>query len=108
VTAPESRIRLCLFVSGRSSRSETAVSNLRRLLQGLPAQDYELEVVDVRSDPARAEAERVLVTPTLVKVGPTPSRRVVGDLSDGAQVARALDLGEGAVDRGSGELEIGG
>lgn len=85
-------IHLTLFVAGDTPRSQLAIVNLRRLVDGRLAGRCELHVVDVREDPERAESERILTTPTLIKASPAPSRRVTGDLSDLDQVVFALSL----------------
>ena len=86
------RYQFTLFVAGRSSRSLQAIANLRRMGEERFQGRYDLAVVDVVADPERAESARVLTTPTLVKDGPGPSRRVTGDLSDLERVLFALDL----------------
>ena len=49
-------------------------------------EDHELEIVDVLERPERALADDVLVTPTLLKLAPRPSCRIVGNLSNIHQV----------------------
>jgi circadian clock protein KaiB len=49
-------------------------------------------IIDVLERPQMAEDERILVTPTLIKPLPLPSRRVIGDLSDMEKVMSELDL----------------
>jgi circadian clock protein KaiB len=46
--------------------------------------------VDMLKDPRRALADRIIVTPTLLKVLPLPAGRVIGDLSDTSQVLLVL------------------
>lgn len=83
---------LKLFVTGRSTRSEQAIANLRRLCdQELPGR-YELLIIDILERPHLAEEERIMATPTLIRVMPQPVRRVVGDLSDEGQVRAGLDI----------------
>ena len=86
-----------LFVAGDSPRSHMAAVNFRRLGEERLGGDYELQIVDVVRDPERAELERILTTPTLIKVRPEPPRRVTGDLSDPELVILALAL---HIDRG--------
>ena len=86
------RYRFTLFIAGDTVRSQRAVANMRRLGQEQLGGAYELDIVDVQQDPERAEAERILTTPTLVKYEPHPPRRVTGDLTDGDQVLLALSL----------------
>lgn len=81
-----------LFIAGRSPRSDLAIENLHRILAGNPDDDLELTVIDVLEDPQLAEDDFVLATPTLIKVAPTPSRRIIGDLSDRTSLLRALDI----------------
>ena len=42
--------------------------------------------------PERAEDERILATPTLIKSLPLPLRRVIGDLSDKEKVLLGLEV----------------
>lgn len=85
-------ISLTLFVAGDTPRSQLAIANLRRLVDGRLAGRADMRVVDVREDPDRAESERILTTPTLIRESPAPPRRVTGDLSDLDQVLLALSL----------------
>jgi len=48
--------------------------------------------VDVQQDPQRAEDEKILATPTLIKQLPPPLRRVIGDLSDKEKVLLGLEV----------------
>lgn len=81
-----------LFVAGDTPRSQQAIENLRRLCDELAEASPECVVIDVLDEPELAEAERILTTPTLIKVTPPPSRRVTGDLSDREAVLRGLTL----------------
>ena len=85
-------VRLTLYVAGDSLRSQQAVANLRRICESGAEGGAEYEVVDVTQDPERAEAARILTTPTVVREAPSPARRVTGDLSDLRTVATALGL----------------
>ena len=87
--------RLCLYVTGQSLLTQTAVLNLWRLRQGLLASGHgcEAEVLDLKRWPWLAERDKVVATPLLVGHLPAPSIRVLGDLSDLDAVLRALDLG---------------
>jgi circadian clock protein KaiB len=84
---------LKLFVSGTSPRTERAIGNLRRICEQDLRGQYELEIIDVLEHPQRAEDERILATPTLIKRLPLPLRRVIGDLSDKDKVLFGLEVG---------------
>jgi circadian clock protein KaiB len=86
------RFRFTLYVAGDTLRSARAAENLERLANEHLGGDAQISVVDVTADPGRAEAERILTTPTLVKEAPEPARRVTGDLGNLALVAAALGL----------------
>lgn len=86
------RYVLTLFITGRSSRAERAIENLRRMCEEELEGCYDLRVVDVLEHPQLAEDERILATPTLIKQLPPPLRRVIGDLSDKEKVLLGLDL----------------
>jgi circadian clock protein KaiB len=81
VPPPGSPPPLTLFVLGRTETVRRAIANARTL--------GPLTIVDVRDDPAAAEAARILATPTLVRMDDTPAR-IVGDLSDMAAVRAHL------------------
>lgn len=89
----DERYVLRLYVTGRTPRSEMAVSNLRRIVERDLDGRYDLEIVDVLEDPERAEEDRVIATPSLLKLLPPPARRLIGDLSDTEKVVQGLDLG---------------
>jgi circadian clock protein KaiB len=48
---------------------------------------YEMEVIDVHQCPQIVQEEKILVTPTLIRYQPLPTKRIVGDLS---QIEAAL------------------
>jgi circadian clock protein KaiB len=89
--------RFRLYVAGDAQNSVDAIANLtaicRKYLPGL----YDIEVMDVFLEPARALTDGIFMTPTLVKLAPAPMRRIIGNLSRTALVLQALGLDEPAV-----------
>ena len=83
---------LTLYVTGTSPRTKIAIDNLNRICKADLDGRYELEIVDVLENPQRAEDERILATPTLIKNLPPPLRRVIGDLSDKDKVLLGLEV----------------
>ena len=81
-----------LYVAGQTERSQAAEANLRALCESRLPGGYELEVVDATELPGLAEEQRILATPTVVRLAPLPQRRVIGDLSDHQRAAYALGL----------------
>ena len=87
-----SKYVLTLYVTGSSPHTQTAIDNLNRICAQELDGRYELEIVDVLENPQRAEDERILATPTLIKQLPPPLRRVIGDLSDKNKVLLGLEV----------------
>jgi circadian clock protein KaiB len=87
-----SKYILTLYVTGTSPRTKIAIDNLNRICSQELDGRYELEIVDVLENPQRAEDERILATPTLIKQLPPPLRRVIGDLSDKDKVLLGLEV----------------
>lgn len=81
-----------IFVAGDSLRSERAVELLREICLTSLGYTAEIEVVDVLGRPDRAEEEKIIATPTVVRLLPSPARRVIGDLTDFDLAASALGL----------------
>ena len=81
-----------LYITGQTPRSTRAIENLHRTCQLVLADRYELTIVDILEQPQVAEDEKILATPTLIKVSPPPIRRIIGDLSDIEKVLLGLDM----------------
>ena len=87
-----SKYLLRLFVTGASTRTAIAISNLRRICEQELEGQFDLEIIDVLEFPELAEDEKILATPTLIKSLPLPLRRVIGDLSDTEKVLLGLEV----------------
>ncbi len=83
---------LKLYITGKTSRSEVAIGNLRRICSENLNSKYEVKIIDVLENPQLAEDEKIMATPTLIKELPAPIRRIIGDLSDKERVLLGLDL----------------
>lgn len=79
-------------MTGASSRTSTAIANLKRICEQELEGQYELEIIDVLEFPDLAEDEKILATPTLIKSLPLPLRRVIGDLSNTEKVLLGLEV----------------
>lgn len=84
-----------LYVAGQSPRSLRAFANLSALCEQHLAGQYEIEVIDLLEDPARAQVDDIVALPTLVRRQPTPPRKIIGDLSDTDRVLVGLRLQTG-------------
>jgi circadian clock protein KaiB len=90
--ASEERYELHLFIAGTTPFSSAALANLVDVCEERLNGRYDLVVIDVYQEPARAKADQIIAVPTLVKKRPLPLRRLVGDLSDRAAVLAGLDM----------------
>ena len=84
--------KLRLFVTGASPNSSRAIANLNEVCETYLKGKYELEIIDVYQQPLVAEAEQIIALPLLIKSGPLPIRRLVGDMSDTRKLLRGLGL----------------
>jgi circadian clock protein KaiB len=81
-----------LYVAGNTPNSVQAKANLGTLCRlHLPGR-YKIELVDVNRDPKRALTEGIFMTPSLVKLAPSPVRMIVGTLSHSASLLEALGM----------------
>jgi circadian clock protein KaiB len=81
-----------IYVAGDSLNSTQALSNLAALCRAHLPDRHQIEIVDVFKDPKRALADGIFMTPTLIKLAPSPVRRIVGTLSQTQTVLLALGL----------------
>ena len=85
---------LRLYVTGMTPRSTRAIRSVRAICEEFLAGRFELEIIDVYQQPALIRDEQIFATPTLVKKGPAPERRMIGDMSDRARLMAGLGLRE--------------
>ena len=88
--------RFRLYVVGDAQNSLQAIANLTALCRTHLSGRHEIEIVDVLKEPRRALTDGVFMTPTLVKLGPSPPRRIIGTLSNPQPLLDALGLGAAA------------
>jgi circadian clock protein KaiB len=81
-----------LYVAGDTQNSALAIANLTALCRAHLPNRYALDVVDVFREPNRALADHIVMTPTLIKLAPSPVRRIIGTLSQTESVLQTLGL----------------
>lgn len=84
--------KLKLYIAGSTLKSESIIKNLKQLLEEEFDGQYSLEIIDLIDSPELAEQDRILATPTLLKVAPPPAKRIIGDFSNKKMVLCGLDL----------------
>lgn len=90
--AEPQRYTFRLFVTGATPGCSRAVASIRKFCDRFLLGRYSLEVIDVYQQPEVADEQRILATPTLVRMSPLPFRRLVGNLSDPERLSAALGL----------------
>jgi circadian clock protein KaiB len=83
---------LRLFVTGTTTRSQRAITNIRAFCDRRLAGRCDLEVIDIYLDPDSTREFQIVATPTLIKLAPEPRRRIVGDLSNEPRILAFLDM----------------
>lgn len=84
--------RLSLFISGDTARSYNAVRNVEAIVKQHLDGQCELEIIDIFKDPQRAEREKILATPTILRNEPLPKKKIMGEFDDHDAVADALEI----------------
>ena len=81
-----------LYVSGTTPRSTRAIRSMRKICEEQLAGQYDLEVVDIYQEPARAREDQIIAAPTLIKSLPLPLRRFIGDISESERLLIGIGL----------------
>lgn len=84
--------KLLLYVAGQTQKSQRAIENLERYCEEHMADNYTIEIIDLRKFPHLAEGEQIIATPTLIKKLPDPMRILVGDLSNKEKFLVGMNL----------------
>jgi circadian clock protein KaiB len=83
---------LRLYITGTTTRSILAITNLKKICEEYLEGRYELEVIDLYQMPRLAKDEQIIAAPTLIKKLPLPFHRIIGDMSNKEKVLIGLDL----------------
>ena len=84
-----------LYTADGTQNSAQARANLTALCESHLPGRYQIEVIDVFREPERAMADGIRMTPTLIKVSPAPTCRIIGSLGQTRELLVALGM-EGA------------
>jgi circadian clock protein KaiB len=83
---------LRLFITGTTTKSVIALTNLKKICEEYLEGRYDLEVIDMYQNPGLAIEEQIIAAPTLIKKLPLPFRRIIGDMSDIERVLMGLEI----------------
>lgn len=91
---------LRLYVAGQTSKSLSALANLKRVCEEHLAGKYQIEVIDLIANPQLAKGDQIVAIPTLVRKLPEPLRKIIGDMSNTERVLVGLQLRPNASSKG--------
>ena len=93
-TLPEPPVQweMRLYTAGQSPRSAAAYTNLIRICETYLPGQYRVEVIDLTVNPKLGRDEQIVAVPTLMRVLPSPIRKVIGDLSNTERTLVGLQL----------------
>jgi circadian clock protein KaiB len=83
---------LRLYTAGKSPKSVVAYANLMRLCETYLPGQYHIQVIDLLVNPKLSRDEQIVAIPTLMRVLPSPIRKIIGDLSNTERTLVGLQL----------------
>lgn len=84
--------KLSLYIAGNTPKSNNAIINIKACAEEHLKGSYSMEIIDVLFDPELAMENQILAIPTLIKSGPGPFKRIVGDFTNKAKVLKGLGI----------------
>lgn len=91
--AAKTVVRVVAFIASSSPSGRRTADTLRTMASEVDGVYLDLDVVDVLEHADRAELDRIIATPTVIREDPLPRVRLVGDLSamhERDEIARML------------------
>lgn len=89
---PGDRWNLRLYVAGQTAKSVAALANLNAFCKEHLNGAYKVEVIDLLKEPWHARTDQIVAIPTLIRLMPSPVRKIIGDLSNRERVLVGFDL----------------
>ncbi|MCW3105105.1 MAG: KaiB protein [Bacteroidetes bacterium] len=84
--------QLRLYIAGKTDKSALALSNIEKYCSAHLDNNYSIEVIDLLKSPHLAEEDQIFAIPTLVRKGPLPVKKIIGDLSNETKVLAGLEI----------------
>ncbi len=83
---------LKLYIAGLTPDTQDMIANFKSVLSTELQDSYSLEVIDVLKRPELAANEKILATPTVVRLLPGAAKKFVLDLASKEKILIGLDL----------------
>lgn len=75
-----SKVEFEIFVTGPQHRYTNSIEVFRKIcISTLGETGFEIRVIDVTRDPEYTELKKILAVPTIIRLKPSPEKRVLGD-----------------------------
>ncbi len=81
-----------LYIAGQTPRCLIAINNIKKICQTHLQENYNLEIIDLLEKPELAREHQIFAIPTLVRIIPSPTKKIVGDLSDSEKTLLHLQI----------------
>jgi circadian clock protein KaiB len=81
-----------LYITGMNSDSVKALITIKAIRERYLSGNSYLDIVDTLREPERASADGITNIPTLVKLWPSPMKRVSKEIEDPEQTLNILEL----------------
>lgn len=82
-----------LYIVGETVGSKEMIDGIKSYLDERLPDFYRLEVIDILKEPRLAEQDNILATPLIMRVLPSPVKKMIGNLNDREKVLTGLGVG---------------
>ena len=86
---------LHLLIANHTPPSLLAIANLHSICKERLAERCHIKIIDIQKNPGRAKRENIVALPTLIRRGPLPEKRVIGNLANIDRVLMGLGMSQG-------------
>ena len=83
-------ILLRLYITSGTPNSESALQRLRSALEAYPESRYDLQIINLRTEPLRALEDGIVAVPTLQLSVGSFRARLIGDMSEAERLQQFL------------------
>jgi circadian clock protein KaiB len=83
---------LKVYISNLTPKTLEKIGLFKEMLTAELGSEYHLELVELLKNPTSALNDDILVTPTVIRCSPKPTKKIVGNFLDKKQVMFALGL----------------
>ncbi|MDH5561278.1 MAG: hypothetical protein OEY59_10555 [Deltaproteobacteria bacterium] len=84
--------RFRLYLVGNTVAATKKIEDLKKDLSSVLGDRFELEVLDILTNSAQAQADNIYATPTIIRMEPQPVLKVVGNFNSKQVLVKALGL----------------